>query len=234
MESDKKMKILKTIGQLAVALTMIASLFPVRALALTAARVQSKTYSSAAADSPIVLQSGEQITLSVTSASDPNVSKIVFEKSCDGANFSDFSAAISTSNNSAAGTFSVGPQTVDYCPGGRTWVRSRAASYTSGSPTAKVTESDNAQKSFYNSNGEDIADINDGGIKDNGYLKVVGLLTLSAGVDHTSKTIAQLQAIVPTASGETYYCSDCSPKKLVVSTGTSAGNFADAVGAVFK
>lgn len=58
-------------------------------------------------------------------------------------------------------------------------------------------------------------------------------LVMSGPVGHQSRTVAQLQAIVP-ALGDSYYCSDCSPKKLVVSTGTSAGNFADAVGGAFK
>lgn len=56
----------------------------------------------------------------------------------------------------------------------------------------------------------------------------------SAQVGHASKTIAQLQVIVPGAKGDSYFCSDCSPAKLVVSTGTAAGNFADAVGGTFK
>lgn len=49
-----------------------------------------------------------------------------------------------------------------------------------------------------------------------------------------SRTIAQLQAITPTAVGQMYYCNNCSPLKAVVSTGTSAGNFADAAGGTFK
>ncbi|MDD2804870.1 MAG: hypothetical protein PHV33_04890 [Elusimicrobiales bacterium] len=49
-----------------------------------------------------------------------------------------------------------------------------------------------------------------------------------------SKTLAQLQALVPVVEGEAYYCSNCSPKKIVVSTGTAAGNFADAAGGTFK
>lgn len=48
-----------------------------------------------------------------------------------------------------------------------------------------------------------------------------------------SQTIAQLQAATPVV-GDTYTCSNCSPVKLVVATGTSAGNFADAVGGAFK
>ena len=47
-------------------------------------------------------------------------------------------------------------------------------------------------------------------------------------------TIAQLQVVPLTRPGITYYCSNCSPPKIVVSTGTAAGNFADAVGGSFK
>jgi hypothetical protein len=59
-------------------------------------------------------------------------------------------------------------------------------------------------------------------------------LDVAGGIAHYSRTIAQLQAIVPGAVGVVYYCSNCSPAKLVVSTGTSAGNFADAVGGAFQ
>lgn len=59
-------------------------------------------------------------------------------------------------------------------------------------------------------------------------------LDVAGGIAHYSRTIAQLQAIVPGVVGVAYYCSNCSPAKLVVSTGTSAGNFADAVGGTFQ
>lgn len=49
-----------------------------------------------------------------------------------------------------------------------------------------------------------------------------------------SRTIAQLNAITPDAVGEAFYCNNCSPAKIVVSTGTSAGNFADAIGGAFQ
>lgn len=49
-----------------------------------------------------------------------------------------------------------------------------------------------------------------------------------------SRTVTYLQGYVPVAVGEAFYCNNCSPAKIVVSTGTSAGNFADAVGATFK
>jgi len=55
----------------------------------------------------------------------------------------------------------------------------------------------------------------------------------SAQVGHASKTLAQLQALAA-AVGDSYYCSNCSPAKIVVATGTAAGNFADAVGGTFK
>ena len=48
-----------------------------------------------------------------------------------------------------------------------------------------------------------------------------------------SQTIAQLQVSSSTI-GTPYYCSNCSPPKIVVATGTLAGNLADAVGGPFK
>jgi hypothetical protein len=53
-----------------------------------------------------------------------------------------------------------------------------------------------------------------------------------------SKTLAQLQLLVPTA-GDVYFCSNCTGAlgatgKILVATGTSAGNFADAAGGIFK
>lgn len=47
-------------------------------------------------------------------------------------------------------------------------------------------------------------------------------------------TIAQLQGVPISKKGTVYYCMNCSPPKIVVSTGTAAGNFADAVGGTFK
>lgn len=55
-------------------------------------------------------------------------------------------------------------------------------------------------------------------------------------VDHInlgSKTIAQLLAITSDI-GDIRFCSDCSPAKVVVATGTAAGNFADVNGGTFK
>lgn len=53
-----------------------------------------------------------------------------------------------------------------------------------------------------------------------------------------SKTMTQLRAIVP-AAGDVYFCNNCTGAvgatgKIVVATGTSAGNFADAAGGVFN
>lgn len=59
-------------------------------------------------------------------------------------------------------------------------------------------------------------------------------LEVIGGIGHYPRTMAQLLAIAPSQVGVSYFCSDCSPAKLVVSTGTSAGNFADAVGGAFQ
>lgn len=81
-------------------------------------------------------------------------------------------------------------------------------------------------------NGETvIARINGGlgvGVAPSESIEVVG------GIGHYSRTIAQLLAITPSQVGVTYFCNSCSPAKLVVSTGTSAGNFADAIGGPFQ
>jgi len=53
-------------------------------------------------------------------------------------------------------------------------------------------------------------------------------------VGHDSFVLATLITKVPSAVGQSVYCSDCSPKKLLVSTGTSAGNWADPAGGTFK
>lgn len=62
----------------------------------------------------------------------------------------------------------------------------------------------------------------------------VSTITVFGGVLYSNRTKAQLNAITPIVQGESYYCSDCSPKKVVVSTGTGARNFADFVGGTFK
>ncbi|MEA3307317.1 MAG: hypothetical protein U9Q34_05995, partial [Elusimicrobiota bacterium] len=59
-------------------------------------------------------------------------------------------------------------------------------------------------------------------------------LEVGGGIAHYSRTMAQLLSITPSQAGVTYFCSDCSPAKMVVSTGTAAGNFADIMGGVFE
>ena len=66
------------------------------------------------------------------------------------------------------------------------------------------------------------------------YGVAVGSVTASGPIRSYSRTIAQLVAYSPITTGEQFYCSNCSPAKIVVSTGTSASNFADAVGGTFK
>ncbi|GAB4033229.1 MAG: hypothetical protein Fur0012_12650 [Elusimicrobiota bacterium] len=63
---------------------------------------------------------------------------------------------------------------------------------------------------------------------------VSGGTVSSSTVRLISRTKANLLTTTPGAVGEIYYCIDCSPAKIVVSTGTSAGNFADAVGGLFQ
>ena len=52
-------------------------------------------------------------------------------------------------------------------------------------------------------------------------------------IQYYSRSKAQITAITPTAVGQAYFCNDCSPLKLVVSTGTAAGNFASVDGGTF-
>ncbi len=62
-----------------------------------------------------------------------------------------------------------------------------------------------------------------------------GLVVVAAGgLGLYSRSVSQLQSITPTALGQAYYCNNCAPAKIVVSTGTAASNFADAVGGSFK
>lgn len=49
-----------------------------------------------------------------------------------------------------------------------------------------------------------------------------------------SKTLAQIVAFDPFGKGEMFFCTDCSPPKIVVSTGTSPGQYASADGGVFQ
>ncbi len=60
-----------------------------------------------------------------------------------------------------------------------------------------------------------------------------GDLTALGAVRFSSRTLAQLLTTTPSV-GDTYFCATCSPAKIVTGTGTSAGNFADAVGGSFK
>ncbi|MDE2490834.1 MAG: hypothetical protein KGM24_08295 [Elusimicrobia bacterium] len=61
-----------------------------------------------------------------------------------------------------------------------------------------------------------------------------GSVTLADFLQLKSDTLATLQALAPSAVGQVYYCSNCVPPKVVVATGTAAGNFADAVGGTFQ
>jgi len=54
--------------------------------------------------------------------------------------------------------------------------------------------------------------------------------TFTGKVGFAAKTLAELAAITPAALGEAYLCTDTSPARLAVSSGTSAGNFGDAMG----
>jgi len=65
-------------------------------------------------------------------------------------------------------------------------------------------------------------------------LGVTGAVTIGGYTQLYSRSMAQLLAITPTVVGQQYFCNDCSPTKIVVSTGTSQGNFADAVGGAFE
>ena len=56
----------------------------------------------------------------------------------------------------------------------------------------------------------------------------------SNAVQFQSLSITSLKALVPSAVGQMFYCNNCSPLKAVISTGTSAGNFADPAGGTFK
>jgi len=71
-------------------------------------------------------------------------------------------------------------------------------------------------------------------IVDSGGSNIIWKVLNGGGMMVYSRTKAQLNAITPGSVGETYFCSDCSPAKIVVSTGGSAANFADAAGGPFK
>lgn len=58
--------------------------------------------------------------------------------------------------------------------------------------------------------------------------------TLNWAIDFKSITIAQAKLIVPAIGRTGFFCTNCVPPKILVGTGTSAGNWSDAVGAGFK
>lgn len=62
----------------------------------------------------------------------------------------------------------------------------------------------------------------------------LGPLSFTGALRLYSRTMPQLLLIAPGAAGELYFCSNCSPAKVVVSTGTGAGNFAAADGGTFQ
>jgi hypothetical protein len=62
----------------------------------------------------------------------------------------------------------------------------------------------------------------------------VSTITISASLTLASRTMVQLLGLTPTSAGQCYYCSDCTLTKIVVSTGTAAGNFASAAGGTFQ
>lgn len=53
-------------------------------------------------------------------------------------------------------------------------------------------------------------------------------------VQLNAQTLFQLVNSTPSAVGQVSYCSNCSPPKAVISTGTAMGNYADLVGGTFK
>lgn len=59
-------------------------------------------------------------------------------------------------------------------------------------------------------------------------------LDVAGGIGSYSRTMAQLLAITPLQVGVQYFCNNCTPAKMVVSTGTAAGNFADIMGGAFQ
>ncbi len=69
---------------------------------------------------------------------------------------------------------------------------------------------------FSSANGTRVAGITANGLIALGSLSVAQLLGTVCGLPCTA------------------YCNNCSPKKMVISTGSAAGNFADAVGGAFK
>jgi hypothetical protein len=60
----------------------------------------------------------------------------------------------------------------------------------------------------------------------------VGTGVLTSGLN--AKLVSELQVLIPAVGGQMYFCSNCIPAKVVVSTGPAAGNFADIMGGEFK
>lgn len=56
-----------------------------------------------------------------------------------------------------------------------------------------------------------------------GNLSVAGTLTTTGVFTPYSRTIAQLNALAPSAAGQVVFCSDCVRSAICVSTGTAAG-----------
>lgn len=50
-------------------------------------------------------------------------------------------------------------------------------------------------------------------------------VTHQAGVFFASKTMANFDALVPTAIGEVFYCSNCTVKNTCISTGTAVAQW---------
>ncbi len=59
-------------------------------------------------------------------------------------------------------------------------------------------------------------------------------LDMFKGLGLWSQTKASWSTTAPAEAGQIVFCSDCSPAKILLSTGTSAGNWADAVGGDFQ
>ena len=49
-----------------------------------------------------------------------------------------------------------------------------------------------------------------------------------------SRTKAELNRIKPSREGMSFYCSDCTPKKIVISTGSSTASWASCDGGAFQ
>lgn len=62
-------------------------------------------------------------------------------------------------------------------------------------------------------------------------ITVTGNLETDGYFQTFSRTKAQLGAIVPTAVGQLYYCSDCTALRTCISTGTAQGAFSSPVAA---